>query len=130
MSRLHKKRMKLLEDVKNGDISRRNLNEKDYSKTNIEYFKEERLIRGNLDSLQLRPAGAKLLAERNIAESSTNMSENTKNLQKIMDDFKESSSVQNEKMLNQSKIMNRLTWAVFIMTLFNVGLAIFQVIYR
>ncbi len=70
MSQLHEERLKLLQDIYNGEYSERKIEEGEYNKKRIKGFRDEGLITGDLDSLQLTPTGYKLIASHNSLKAS------------------------------------------------------------
>lgn len=131
MTRMHEERMNLLERIEESQIEADELIEELEDATSMMEFSqlmESDLIQQSPDSLELGSKGQSLLLEHRLHEATKSVSESTEQLQEIMEEFKESSSNQNQKMLSKSKTMNRLTWAVLIATIVNVMLATFQVI--
>ena len=98
------------------------MRDKDYSSSNIEHFKQEGLIIGDLDSLQLTPQGFALLNQKR-------QKENTQALRETIDAFKESTEKQNEEMVRLSRYMVWLTTFVGVLTLTNIGIQLFEIFY-
>lgn len=128
MSKLHEQRIEFLQLVKDGELNRNNLKEKGFSTSKVDQFKHANLVQGGLDNLQLSPQGHTLLNQHELKDATESLSSSVDDLQEIMEKFKESSSQQNDKMLSESKAMNRLTWAVLIATITNLGITAYQVI--
>lgn len=127
MSSLNEKRLRVLAEIQANDVSRENLREKSYNKSNIEYFKEEGLITGSLDSLQLTTQGYTLLAQHNLIEQTGSLNEIITELRGVLSSFSESSSKQNEKVIAQTKSLKRLTWAILGLVIVNAIILIVQV---
>lgn len=132
MTRMHEQRINLLERIEESQIKSDELIEEledNTSKMEFSQMMEADLIQQSPESLELGSKGQSLLLEHRLHEATASVSESTDQLQEIMEEFKESSSQQNQKMLSESKTMNRLTWAVLLATIVNVGLAASKVIF-
>lgn len=131
MTRMHEERIRLLKRIEESEVEFDELTDElgdDTSMMEFSELMESDLIQQSPDSLELGSKGQSLLLEHRLHEATKSVSESTEELQEIMKEFKESSQQQNQKMLSQSKTMNRLTWAVLLATIVNVVLAASQVI--
>lgn len=130
------KRLKLIRDSETTE----EVYEEGYEPRHIRILEEEDLLRGkkDLDTLFLSPQGHQLLLQHELSnileefsEESTEQSQKIENSIEGLDDsieeFKESTNDQNDKMISQSKWMNILTVAVLLATIVNVAIAFMQV---